>query len=58
MENWIIFWKAVCIIGFSSFILTVIVIIPLGARDIFRLFNVLGKNRDLKKVNGNTKSEK
>ncbi len=46
MDNWIIFWKYICFIGFGSYIISVLFIIPFGARDILRLFKELGKNRD------------
>lgn len=43
MQGWIAFWKAVCIIGFVSFYILVLVIIPLGARDLRRLFRHLAR---------------
>ena len=47
---WIKFWEAVLTIGFGSFAILVLVVIPLGARDVFRLFKKLdagsGKNED------------
>jgi hypothetical protein len=33
-------------IGFGSFVLTVLFIVPLGARDVLRLFKALSKNGD------------
>ena len=48
MDNWITFWKYICLIGFGSYIISVLFIIPFGARDIFRLFKELGRNRDSK----------
>ena len=44
--TWITFWKYVLIAGFSSFALLVIVVIPLGARDVFRLFKKLDDSSD------------
>ncbi|MEZ4771557.1 MAG: hypothetical protein R3D00_00160 [Bacteroidia bacterium] len=41
MEYWITFWTIVCVTGFVSFAITVFAIIPLGFRDIFRLFRKL-----------------
>ena len=49
IDFFITFWKIICFIGFGSFILTVIIIIPFGAKDIFHLFRFLGRNRDEKK---------
>ncbi|MBL4885585.1 MAG: hypothetical protein JKY95_13765 [Planctomycetaceae bacterium] len=41
ITSWILFWKYLLIIGFGSFAILVLVIIPLGARDVFRLFKNL-----------------
>ncbi len=38
---WIKFWEAVLTIGFGSFAILVLIVIPLGARDVFRLFKKL-----------------
>jgi len=38
---WIKFWETVLTIGFGSFTILVLLIIPLGARDVFRLFKKL-----------------
>ena len=46
MDNWILFWKVICIFGFISFYALVIVIIPLGARDLKQLFVALSKSAD------------
>jgi hypothetical protein len=43
METWAAFWKAACAIGFAAFYLLVLFIIPLGARDLIRLFRHLGR---------------
>lgn len=42
MSGWITFWKWACTIGIGSFFVLVLVVIPLGARDIVRLFRDLG----------------
>ncbi len=39
--TWIQFWETVLTIGFGSFALLVLVVIPLGARDVLRLFRRL-----------------
>jgi hypothetical protein len=39
--TWIKFWETVLMIGFGSFALLVLIVIPLGARDILRLFKKL-----------------
>ena len=44
MEFWMTFWKYLCILAIGSYVLTVLVIIPLGGRDIFRLFRKLKDN--------------
>lgn len=41
MESWIAFWKYACIVGFGCFYLLAVVVIPLGARDLMRLFRRL-----------------
>lgn len=38
---WIKIWEIVLIVGFGSFAILVLTIIPLGARDVFRLFRAL-----------------
>ena len=40
---WIQFWEVVLMLGFGSFALLVLIVIPLGARDILRLFKKLDK---------------
>ncbi len=45
MENWIFFWQVACIVGFVSFYLLVLVIIPLGAKDLRDLFRALMRPR-------------
>lgn len=37
-SNWLTFWEIVLTLGLSAFALLVLVVIPLGARDIRRLF--------------------
>lgn len=41
MKNWIQFWMWVYIVGLSLFGLLFLSIIPLGLRDLFRLFRDL-----------------
>ena len=41
MDGWITFWKLACLIGFAAFYLLLLVVIPLGARDLVRLFRHL-----------------
>ena len=43
MENWILFWKCLLIAGIGAYLITVVLIIPFGARDIFDLLRALGK---------------
>lgn len=38
MDTWILLWKTILIIGIGSFYLLVLFVIPLGARDIKRMF--------------------
>jgi len=45
MNEWITFWKIVCVIGFASFYLVALAIIPLGARDLVRLLQHLARPR-------------
>ena len=41
MDAWISFWKYACLIGFGLFYLLVAIVIPLGGRDLLRLFRRL-----------------
>jgi len=41
MESWIAFWKYACLFGFAAFYVLVLVIIPLGAIDLVKLFRKL-----------------
>ena len=41
INTWIEIWKWVLIIGLGSFFLLAIVVLPLGARDLVRLFRRL-----------------
>ena len=41
---WILFWEFVLTVGLGSFFILVLVVIPLGARDIRRLFQKLDEN--------------
>ena len=45
MDQWIEFWKYACIVGFAAFYLLALIIIPLGGRDLLRLFKHLGGRR-------------
>jgi len=38
---WITFWEIVLIVGLGAFLLLVLAVIPLGARDIKRMFTTL-----------------
>ncbi len=44
MENWIMFWKYLLMAGIGAYVITVLLIIPLGARDIVSLLRELGKH--------------
>ena len=46
MDAWIEFWKYACLIGFGSFCVLALVIAPLGARDLVRLFRHLGRREE------------
>ena len=41
MDTWTEFWKYACLFGFAVFYLLVLVIIPLGAIDLMKLFRQL-----------------
>jgi len=41
VSPWITFWAVVLIVGLSTFLLLVLAVIPLGARDIKRMFTTL-----------------
>ena len=46
MNSWITFWQWLYIIGLGSFFVLVLAIIPLGARDLMRLFRHLNRDKD------------
>jgi len=46
MEGWITFWKVVCTVAFSAFYLLVLVVVPLGAKDLVALFRHLSRGSD------------
>ncbi len=43
MQAWITFWEWTCFLTFAGFYLTVLFIIPFGARDLILLFRHLKK---------------
>ena len=43
MHEWLLFWKYLCGIGVLIYVVTLVIIIPLGGRDILRLFSILRK---------------
>ena len=46
MESWIEFWKWTYVIMLGLFYLIVLVVIPLGIRDLVRLFRMLRQDRE------------
>ena len=46
MDGWIAFWKIACLVAFSLFYVVVLAIIPLGARDLVRLFRHLSRGSE------------
>ena len=47
IDNWIRFWTALCLIGCVGFYLVALIVLPLGLRDLMRLFARLsGQDRD------------
>jgi hypothetical protein len=46
MEGWITFWSIACVVGLVSFYLLVVAVIPLGARDLLRLFRHLSRGSE------------
>ena len=46
MDGWIAFWEVACLVGFVAFYLVVAAIIPLGARDLVRLFRHLSRGSE------------
>ena len=46
MNGWILFWKIACIVGFASFFVLVLAVIPFGAMDILKLFRHLSRGGD------------
>jgi hypothetical protein len=43
-QAWIDFWQVVLTIGLGSYALLALVIVPCGARDIYRLFQTLDRS--------------
>ena len=41
MEEWIAFWKIMSIVGFVSFYILVLFVVPLGAKDLLKFFRRL-----------------
>ncbi len=46
MQGWRMFWSIFCGIGFASFVVLVLVIIPRGAVELKELFATLESERD------------
>ena len=46
MNAWITFWQWLYIVGLAGFFILVVAIIPLGARDLKRLFRHLSQEKD------------
>ncbi len=46
MDGWIQFWKIACIVGFVLFYVVVVAVIPLGGRDLVRLFRHLNRGAE------------
>lgn len=45
-SGWVQFWETVLIAGLGSYFLLVLVVIPLGALDVLRLFRILDETDD------------
>lgn len=58
MDEWILFWKYLCGVGILIYMVTLVIIIPLGARDIFRLLNSLHNRHRAEKSPEPDKEEK
>jgi hypothetical protein len=46
MDGWIRFWTIARLVGFSAFGVLVVVIVPLGGRDLLRLFRHLDRGSE------------
>jgi hypothetical protein len=46
MDNWITFWEIAYVVGLGSFFVLAVLIVPLGARDLVRLFKHLDRQTD------------
>jgi len=46
VDGWITFWTLACIGFFGAFYLLVLVVVPLGARDLLRLFRHLSRGSE------------
>ena len=46
-SDWISFWKAVLAIGLGSYFLLVLVVIPLGFRDVVKMFRSLDTREEI-----------
>lgn len=55
MDGWIAFWKIACIVGFVAFYILAVAIIPLGARDLLRLFRHLSRGSEGPEPKGENK---
>jgi len=46
VSGWITFWLIACIVFFGAFALLALAVVPLGARDLLRLFRHLRAGAD------------
>lgn len=57
MNGWIAFWKVACLVGFAAFYLLVVFVLPLGFRDLLRLFRHLREEGEDDTIQGGTSAE-
>ena len=44
MDFWILFWTLIILLGIGAFVVLVIVVIPLGGKDVWELLRRLGRS--------------
>ncbi|HUF11289.1 MAG TPA: hypothetical protein VMO47_18350 [Rhodothermales bacterium] len=44
MDLWITFWTVIILLGIGAFVVLVVIVIPLGGKDVLELLRRLGRN--------------
>jgi len=44
MDFWILFWTVVILLGIGAFVVLVVIVIPLGGKDVLEMLRRLGRS--------------